>query len=294
MKVLVSGSSGLIGTELLKKLKAAGHQPIRLVRTTPKSDNEFQWSPQEGKIPEGIMEEVDAVVNLNGATTSRIPWTPGYVKKLISSRLLSTRLLVEAINAAKTPPKVFVSGSAEGYYGNGGDRVLTEESPMGTGFMAELTNDWEQEAKKANIRTVLIRTTLAMSKNAIALKLIKLMISLLFVKSLGNGKQWWAWITVEDHARAMIHLIGDESAEGPFNFAAPEPATCEQIFAALGKELRRPNLIRIPAWAMRLTAGAAADQILLTSHKMSAKKLLSTGFEFNHPTISQAAEYTVR
>ena len=125
MKVLVSGSSGLIGTELIKQLKAAGHQPIRLVRTAPKSDNEFQWSPQEGKIPEGIMEEVDAVVNLNGATTSRIPWTPGYVKKLISSRLLSTRLLVEAINAAKTPPKVFVSGSAEGYYGNGGDKVLT-------------------------------------------------------------------------------------------------------------------------------------------------------------------------
>uniref|UniRef100_UPI004048C08B NAD-dependent epimerase/dehydratase family protein n=1 Tax=Aquiluna sp. TaxID=2053504 RepID=UPI004048C08B len=169
MKVLVSGSSGLIGTELLKQLKAAGHQPIRLVRTAPKSDNEFQWSPQEGKIPEGIMEEVDAVVNLNGATTSRIPWTPGYVKKLISSRLLSTRLLVEAINAAKTPPKVFVSGSAEGYYGNGGDKVLTEESPLGTGFMAELTNDWEQEAKKAKIRTVLVRTTLAMSKNAIAL-----------------------------------------------------------------------------------------------------------------------------
>ena len=120
------------------------------------------------------MNQVDAVVNLNGATTSRIPWTPGYVKKLISSRLLSTRLLVEAINTAESPPKVFVSGSAEGYYGNGGDKVLTEESPLGTGFMAELSNDWEQEAKKAKIRTVLIRTTLAISKNAIALKLIKL------------------------------------------------------------------------------------------------------------------------
>ena len=294
MKVLVSGSSGLIGTELLKQLKAAGHQPIRLVRTTPKSDNEFQWSPQEGEIPEGIMEEVDAVVNLNGATISRIPSTPGYVKKLISSRLLSTGLLVEAINAAKTPPKVFVSGSAEGYYGNGGDKVLTEESPLGTGFMAELTNDWEQEAKKANIRTVLIRTTLAMSKDAIALKLIKWMISLLFVKSLGNGKQWWAWITVEDHARAIVHLIETTEAEGPYNLVAPEPATCEQIFAALGKELKRPNLIRIPAWAMRLTAGSAADQILLTSHRMSAEKLLATGFEFNHPTLGQAASYTVR
>lgn len=294
MKVLVSGSRGLIGTELIKQLEASGHQPIRLVRSNPRAENELLWDPANGVIPEGIMNDVDAVVNLNGATTSRIPWTPGYVKKLISSRILSTRLLVEAINAAKTPPKVFISGSAEGYYGNGGERVLTEDSPLGTGFMAELSNDWEQEAKRASIRTVLIRTTLAMSKNAIALKLIKLMINLLFVKSLGNGKQWWAWITVEDHARAIVHLIENPDANGPFNLVAPEPATCEEIFAALGQELNRPNLIRIPAWAMRLTAGSAADQILLTSHRMSAEKLLSTGFQFNHPTLQQAARYTVR
>ena len=294
MKVLVSGSSGLIGTELMRQLEASGHQPIRLVRREPKGANEVRWSPSEGQIPENLMDEIDAVVNLNGATTSRIPWTPGYVKTLISSRILSTRLLVEAINSAKTPPKVFVSGSAEGFYGNGGDKVLTEESPLGSGFMAELSNDWEQEAKKAKVRTVLIRTTLAMSKNAIALRLIKLMISLLFVKSLGNGKQWWAWITVEDHARAIVHLIEHSKAEGPYNLTAPEPATCEEIFAALGKELRRPNLIRIPAWAMRLTAGAAADQILLTSHRMSADKLLATGFKFNHPTLKEAARYSVR
>lgn len=294
MKVLVSGSSGLIGTELIRQLEASGHQPIRLVRREPKGANEVRWHPSEGQIPGTLMDEIDAVVNLNGATTSRIPWTPGYVKTLISSRILSTRLLVDAINSAKKPPKVFVSGSAEGFYGNGGDTVLTEESPLGTGFMAELSNDWEEEAKRAKVRTVLIRTTLAMSKNAIALKLIKLMISLLFVKSLGNGKQWWAWITVEDHARAIVHLIEDSNAEGPFNLTAPEPATCEEIFAALGKELRRPNLIRIPAWAMRLTAGAAADQILLTSHRMSADKLLATGFNFNHPTLKEAARYTVR
>jgi uncharacterized protein (TIGR01777 family) len=294
MKVLLSGSSGLIGTELIKQLEASGHQPIRLVRRAPKNPNELQWSPDQGVIPAEVMEQVDAVVNLNGATTSKIPWTPGYVKKLISSRIDSTRLLVEAINNSKKPPKVFVSGSAEGFYGNGGDKLLTEDGPLGTGFMAELSSDWEQEAKKAKVRTILLRTTLAMSKNAIALKLIKLMISLLFVKSLGSGKQWWAWITVEDHARAIVHLIENEKAEGPYNLTAPEPATCEEIFAALGKELRRPNLIRIPAWAMRLTAGAAADQILLTSHRMSAEKLLATGFRFNHPSLKQAASYTVR
>lgn len=293
MKVLISGASGLIGTELTKQLRAKGHEPILLVRREKRAPNEVSWNPAKADIKPGIMEEVDAVVNLAGATTSKIPWTKKYAKQLVDSRIMSTRLLVDAINQAENPPKVFLSGSAEGFYGNGGDNLLTEQSPLGSGFMAELSNDWELEAKKAKIRTVLVRTTLTMSKNAIALRLIKLMISLLFVKSLGNGKQWWAWITVEDHSRAMIHLIEKEDSQGPYNFAAPEPATCEQIFAALGKELRRPNLIRIPAWAMRLTAGEAADQILLTSHKMSATKLLSTGFEFNHPTISQAARYTV-
>ena len=293
MRVLISGASGLIGTELTKQLRALGHEPIHLVRRAARATHEVSWDPKRGELQPEIMESVDAVVNLAGATTSKIPWTSKYAKTLVDSRLDSTRLLVDAINSAKKPPEVFVSGSAEGFYGNGGETLLTEESPLGEGFMAELSNDWELEAKKAKIRTVLARTSLAMSRNAIALKLIKLMISVLFVKSLGSGKQWWAWISVEDHARAIIHLIQYKDAKGPFNFTAPEPARCEEIFAALGKELRRPNLIRIPAWAMRLTAGQAADQILLTSHKMSADKLLSTGFLFNHPTIQQSASYTV-
>lgn len=293
MKVLISGASGLIGTELKKQLIAQGHEPISLVRRVANNPQEISWNPDRAELDASIMEQVDAVVNLAGATTSKIPWSKKYAQTLVDSRINSTRLLVDAINQAKNPPKVFLSGSAEGFYGNGGEHLLTEESPLGDGFMAQLSNDWEQEAKKAKIRTVLLRTSLTMSKNAIALKLIKLMISFLFVKSLGNGKQWWAWITVEDHARAMIHLINTADAEGPYNFCAPEPATCEQVFTALGKELASPCLIRIPAWAMRLTAGAAADQILLTSHKMSAEKLLSTGFSFNHPTIAQAAKYTV-
>lgn len=294
MRVLISGASGLIGTELTRQLRALGHEPVLLVRREKRADHEVSWNPKLGELEPEIMESIDAVVNLAGATTSKIPWTSKYAKTLVDSRLDSTRLLVDAINSAKNPPEVLISGSAEGFYGNGGDTLLTEDSPLGEGFMAQLSNDWEQEAKKAKIRTVLARTTLAMSRNAIALKLIKLMIRVLFVKSLGNGKQWWAWISVEDHARAIIHLIETKDAHGPFNFTAPEPARCEEIFAALGKELRRPNLIRIPAWAMRLTAGQAADQILLTSHRMSADKLLSTGFEFNHPTIAKSASYTVK
>jgi uncharacterized protein (TIGR01777 family) len=294
LRVLISGASGLIGTELTKQLRSLGHEPVLLVRREKRAPHEVSWDPKRGELEPEIMESVDAVVNLAGATTSKIPWTAKYAKTLVDSRLDSTRLLVDAINSAKNPPEVLISGSAEGFYGNGGEALLTEQSPLGEGFMAELSNTWELEAKKAKIRTVLARTSLAMSRNAIALKLIKLMISALFVKSLGNGKQWWAWISVEDHARAIIHLIQKKDAHGPFNFTAPEPARCEEIFAALGKELRRPNLIRIPAWAMRITAGQAADQILLTSHKMSAEKLLSTGFVFHHPTIQQSASYTVK
>ena len=294
MRVLISGASGLIGTELTKQLKVLGHEPVLLVRREARATHEVSWDPKNGQIEPGIMENIDAVVNLAGATTSKIPWTSKYARTLVDSRILSTRLLVDAINSSQNPPEVLISGSAEGFYGNGGENLLTEQSPLGEGFMAQLSNDWELEAKKVKIRTVLARTSLVMSPNAIALKLIKLMINLLFVKSLGSGKQWWAWISVEDHARAIIHLIQTKSAHGPFNFTAPEAARCEEIFAALGKALKRPNLIRIPAWAMRITAGEAADQILLTSHRMSADKLLSTGFVFNHPTLESSASYTVR
>ena len=293
MRVLISGATGLIGTELIKHLRAAGHTPISLTRFQPTRDDQVFYNPKTGELDAAVMETIDAVVNLAGATTGKIPWTRKYMQEIIDSRLQTTRLLVSAINAAKTKPKVLVSGSASGFYGDRGDELLHEDSGKGTGFLSDLANDWEQAALEAKTRVVLVRTTLVMSKQLGALGKLLPLIKLGIGGPLGSGKQWWAWITVEDQARAIMHLIQNENASGPYNLTAPEPATCAEMIRALGKRLRRPTLLRVPAWAMKLLIGVAAEELLLCSQKMSADRLIESGYKFNHPTLGEAVEYVV-
>lgn len=293
MRVLISGATGLIGTELAKQLSALGHTPIRLVRRQPRDVNEVFIDASEGKFDFSVMNSIDAVVNLAGATTGKIPWTKKYMKEIVDSRLDTTKLLVEAINAATNPPKVLISGSASGIYGDRGDELLDENSTRGEGFLADLAFAWEEEAKKAKTRVVLIRTTMVMSKKLGALGKLLPLIKLGIGGPLGSGKQWWAWISLEDQARAIIHLIEKDGANGPFNLTAPEPATCEQIIHALGDALKRPTIFRVPAWAMNLLIGLAAKELLLCSQKMTADKLISSGYKFNHPTLREVVEYVV-
>ena len=293
MRVLISGATGLIGTELIKQLRAAGHTPISLTRFQPTRDDQVFYNPKTGELDAAVMETIDAVVNLAGATTGKIPWTRKYMQEIIDSRLQTTRLLVSAINAAKEKPKVLVSGSASGFYGDRGDELLHEDSGKGTGFLSDLANDWEQAALEAKTRVVLVRTTLVMSKQLGALGKLLPLIKLGIGGPLGSGKQWWAWITVEDQARAIMHLIENENASGPYNLTAPEPATCAEMIRALGKRLRRPTLLRVPAWAMKLLIGVAAEELLLCSQKMSADRLIESGYKFNHPTLGEAVEYVV-
>jgi uncharacterized protein (TIGR01777 family) len=172
------------------------------------------------------MESIDAVVNLAGATTGRIPWTKNYKKQIVDSRINSTKTLVAAINSANNPPKVLVSGSASGFYGEGGSAWLSETSPKGEGFLSDLANNWEIEASKARTRVVLVRTTLVMSRRLGALGKLLPIIKLGIGGALGSGKQFWAWINLVDEAAAIIHLINTSSTEGPYNLTAPEPATC--------------------------------------------------------------------
>ncbi|MBT5431889.1 MAG: TIGR01777 family protein [Micrococcales bacterium] len=293
MRVLISGAGGLVGTELIKQLKALGHEPIALVRREATGDHEISWKPGVERLDPEIMESIDAVVNLGGATTGRIPWTKNYMQTLISSRLDTTKTLVEAINASKNQPKVLVSGSASGIYGDRGDEVLDETAGKGEGFLSDLASAWEAEAQKANTRVVLARTTLVMSKKLGALGRLLPLIKAGIGGPLGSGNQWWAWISLEDEARAIIHLIDNDETTGAYNLTAPEPATCKEMVVALGRALKRPTFFRVPSWAMRLLIGVAADELLLCSQKMTATKLLSTGFEFNHPTLKDAVDYVV-
>jgi uncharacterized protein (TIGR01777 family) len=212
LRVLISGASGLVGTELYSQLKAAGHEPLKLVRRKAKASDEISWNPAALELDVDVMESIDAVVNLAGATTGRIPWTRNYKQQIVDSRINSTKTLVAAINNAKNPPKVLVSGSASGFYGEGGDSWLSEESPKGEGLLSDLANDWELEAHKARTRVVLVRTTLVMSRRLGALGKLLPIIKLGLGGSLGTGKQWWAWINLVDEAAAIIHLINTPTA----------------------------------------------------------------------------------
>jgi uncharacterized protein (TIGR01777 family) len=293
MRVLISGSSGLVGTELTRQLIEAGHEPLRLVRRAIKAPGEVSWRPNRGEIDPEIMESVDAVVNLAGATTGRIPWTRKYKKEIVSSRIDSTKTLVTAINRAENPPTVLVSGSASGFYGEGGSSWLTEDSPKGEGFLSDLAHNWEQEAIKARARVVLIRTTLVMSRKRGALGPLMPLLKLGVGGPIGSGKQFWAWINLVDEAAAIIHLINTPGAQGPFNLTAPEPATCEEMIVGLGRAINRPTFLRIPEFAMKLLIGEAAEELLLVSQKMTANKLIGSGFRFRYPDLQSSINWVV-
>lgn len=293
MRVLISGASGLVGTEVARQLIEDGHEPLKLVRRAAKASDEVSWNPSRGEIDPEIMESVDAVVNLAGATTGRIPWTKKYKKEIVSSRIDSTRTLVTAINRAENPPTVLISGSASGFYGEGGSTWLTEDSPKGKGFLSDLANDWEQEAMKARARVVLVRTTLVMSRKRGALGPLMPLLKLGVGGPIGSGKQFWAWINLVDEAAAIIHLINTPTANGPFNLTAPEPATCEQMIVGLGKAINRPTFFRIPEFAMKLFIGEAAEELLLVSQKMTANKLMTSGFRFRYPDLQSSIHWVV-
>jgi len=296
MRVLISGASGLVGTEVIRQLEAEGHEALRLVRRKPISTNEVEWNPATGFIQEGIMETIDAVVNMAGATTGKIPWTAKYKEEIVSSRLDSTRTLVKAMAEAKRRPSVLVSGSASGFYGDTGEKILHESAPKGTGFLSDLAHEWEQEALKAptDVRVVLARTTMVMSRKLGALGRLLPLIKLGIGGPLGSGRQWWAWISLPDEAAAIIHLIKTPSAKGAYNLTAPEPATCGQIVKALAKDLKRPSLIAVPAFALKALIGEAAVELLLCSQNMSADRLLATGFKFQHPTLKEASAWVTK
>ncbi len=295
MRVLVTGATGLIGSEVIRQLKARGDEVVTMVRRAPQNEFEREWQPDRGYIQPETMVGIDAVVNLAGATTGKLPWTKKYKEELVWSRVRATELLVQAMDEVKVKPSVLVSGSASGFYGDTFDDNKVETDAKGTGFLSDLANTWEQAALKApkKVRVVLVRTTMVMSRRKGALGRLLPLLKLGIAGPLGPGKQWWAWISLPDEAAAIIHLIDKKDATGAFNLTAPEPATCKQIIDALGKAMRRPTLIPVPSFALRLAFGEGADELLICSQKLSADKLLASGFKFQHPTLESAARWVV-
>jgi len=284
LRVLMSGASGMIGGEVRRQLEAQGHTVLALVRRAPTSPNEFTWAPDAKILDFRVLETVDAVLNLSGASISRLPWTPGWQRQILSSRINSTRALVEAMTMASRPPAVFLSASAVGLYGSRPGEELTEESPRGEGFLADVVAQWEAAAQLAPdvTRTVLLRTGVVLGPHG-ALPPLRLLTKVGGGGPIGSGQQYWPWIGLHDEAAAIVHLL-TSTLSGPVNLAGPQPATMEQLGRRLAKNLHRPFAIRAPEPILKLALQDAARELLLADQKVLPAKLLADGFTFRDAT----------
>jgi len=292
MRVAISGTNGLLGRHLTATLRAAGDQVLRLVRgTTADEPDTVAWDPTRGTIDAAALEGVDAVVHFAGAGIGDKRWTPERREEVLTSRTQGTGLLAQTLAELDRPPAVFVSSSAVGYYGDRGDDVLTETSPPGDGFLANLCVAWEQAAqpaREAGIRTVIIRTGIVLTRTGGALPKMLPLFRFGLGGPFGSGRQWMSWIGLADHVAAVRFLLGADGVEGPVNLTAPEPVTNKAFAKALGRALHRPALLPIPKFGPRLVLGGdMAEEMLFASQRARPEALLRAGFAFDHPTIDE-------
>ncbi|RZT62545.1 hypothetical protein EV140_1075 [Microcella alkaliphila] len=293
LRVLIAGASGMIGTELQSQLRADGHEVLTLVRRTPKKDTEFAWSPESRVLDFRILESVDAVVNLSGASISRIPWTSGWKKQILESRVHATRALAEAMGMASTPPRVFVSGSAVGIYGDQPAVRLDENAPRGYGFLADVVAAWEEAALLApeETRVVLARTGLVIGPGG-AMTPLRVLTGLGAAARVATGGQHWPWISLYDEAAAIRHLL-TSSLRGPVNLAGPTPATSDRVTRALAAAMHRWHLFTLPEKLISVGMGEAGRELLLASQKVVPQRLLDDGFTFRDETVEDAIQALV-
>ncbi|MGV8884002.1 MAG: TIGR01777 family oxidoreductase [Microbacteriaceae bacterium] len=289
-RILISGASGFIGGELRRQLEADGHTVLRLVRREPQSPDEFEWDPSTLTIDATVLDSVDAVINLSGATLAKFPWTNSYKRTILRSRIEPTRTLAEAISLCATPPSVLINASAIGYYGDRPGVPVDESAPKGEGFLADVVEAWEQASRIADpvTRVVNVRTGLVVGDGG-AFTPLTLATRFGVASRMGNGRQDWPWISLHDEAAGIRHLLTSELS-GPVNFAGPTPATSEQVTRSLAKTLHRWHPLVIPAFAIRLGMGEAGEALLLSSNKVVPKALIDDGFEFAHTTIDEAID----
>lgn len=287
-KIIISGASGLIGSTLVQSQRADGITVTTLVRRPPRSTDEVSWEPGKHLDPE-VLTGADAVINLNGASIGKLPWTRKYREVLRTSRLAPTRTLADAVRQLGGDAPMLVSASAVGIYGDRPGETLTETSSAGDTFLARLCVDWEAEAMKAGPRAkvALLRTASLLHPEAV-LKPLMALTRFGVSGPLGSGRQVWPWFSLEDEVRAIRHII-DNGITGPVNLCGPTPATARDIGEELARQMHRPYLLPAPTWALRLGIGRdAADALLLSDAKVLPEVLARSGFEFTAPTAQAA------
>jgi uncharacterized protein (TIGR01777 family) len=291
MKVAVTGSSGLIGSALVPALRVAGHDVVRLVRRPARVGDECQWDPSGGTIDRSALEGIDAAINLAGEGIGDHRWTEEQKRKVHDSRTRGTTLLATTMASLAPRPSVLLSGSAVGFYGNGGDAELTESSPRASGFLADVVADWEAAARPAadaGIRTVYLRSGVVLSPDGGALKKVLRLFKAGLGGPIGSGKQWWPWIAIADEVGAIIHLLTAD-VDGPVNLVAPNPVRYRDYAKALGRALHRPALLPTPMFGPRLLLGRElADALLGDSQRVIPIRLIESGYTFHHVDIDEA------
>lgn len=290
MRIAVSGSSGLIGSALVRSLRTDRHDVLRLVRREASAPDEVRWDPEKAYVDTARLAGCDAVVHLAGAGVADRRWTESYKRVLRDSRVLGTAAVADAVASLDRPPSVLVCGSAIGYYGDTGDRRVDETAPPGRGFLADLCQEWEaaaDPAMAAGIRTAYARTGLVVSRKGGAWGRLFPIFRAGLGGRLGNGRQYWSFISLHDHIAALRHLIETESLSGPVNLTGPEPLTNREVTAAMGRVLHRPTPFPVPAAVLRLALGEFAEDVT-GSQRVTPRKLLDSGFEFAFPGIDDA------
>lgn len=296
MNVLVTGSHGLIGSALVPALARRGDRIVRLVRTAPAAADEVAWDPMTGAIDAARLEGVDAVVHLAGENLAAGRWTAQRKARILDSRVRGTRLLAETLGRLSKRPRVLLSASATGYYGDRGDAVVREESPSGTGFLAEVCRQWEQAAdpaRQAGIRVVHLRSAIVLSAAGGVLRRLLPVFRLGLGGPLGSGRQYVSWIAIDDWVGAALHLLGDARVAGPVNMVAPRPVTNIEFTRALARAVSRPALVPVPALALRALFGDMADEALLTSARVEPARLLASGYVFRFPDLDGALRHVL-
>ena len=297
MKVLITGAGGLIGKALQASLQEKGHDLLLASRSQPRNDSYVQWSVEDGFREPEKLEGIDAVVHLAGESVNGLRWTDDKKKAIRESRVLGTRNVVSAISKLKQRPKVLVSSSAIGFYGERGDEEVTESSPAGQTFLADVSKEWEGEARcaeDAGIRTVLLRTGIVLSKDGGALGTMLLPFKIGVGGVIGSGKQWMSWISLDDHVEAINFAIENETIRGALNAVSPHPVTNEEFTKTMGEVLYRPTFIPLPEFAVSMLMGEMGDELLLTSTKVIPRRLEDAGFQFKYPDLKAALEHAVK